>query len=381
MTQGRSPSWVGGVAPPFPDVHRIAVLRGSGLGDLVQALPAVEALAAAYPGAELTLLGAPAHVALLRGRPSPFTALEVLPVRPGLRDGGPEDPATTASFLERLRAQRLDLAVQLHGGGRNSNPFVLDLGARHTVGSRTEDAAPLERWRPFVYYQHEVVRGLELVALAGAVPVGLEPRLRLDEEETARRAARRPDRPTVVLHPGATDPRRRWPVAAFAEVAAALVADGARVVVVGDEEDRTAAAAVVDGVRARAGAADGAVTSRAGDQTLAELVALLLDSDLVLANDSGPRHVAAALGLPTVGIYWVGNVVNAGPLGRSRHRVQISFATRCAVCGVDITQVGWTAERCAHDESVVAEVPPARVLDDVRALLAQTGGGPDGPIA
>ena len=372
MNEGRPPSWVGQGLPPFEDVRRIAVLRGSGLGDLVQALPAVEALRAAHPGAGVTLLGTPAHVALLQGRPSPFDDLEVLPLRPGVRAGGPEDPAATAAFLQRMRERRFDLAVQLHGGGRNSNPFLLDLGARHTVGSRTEDAVPLERTRPFVYYQHEVVRGLEVVALAGAVPVQLEPRLPLTAEESARRGARSPERPTVVLHPGATDPRRRWPAAAFAAVASALVADGVRVVVVGDAEDEPAAADIL----ARVGDRSGLLTSRAGQVDLGGLVPLLLDADVVLANDSGPRHVAAALGLRTVGIYWVGNVVNAGPLGRSRHRVQLAFTRACAVCGVDITQVGWTAERCAHDDSIVADVPVERVLVDVRALLADARDEP-----
>jgi ADP-heptose:LPS heptosyltransferase len=347
-------------------VRRIAVLRGTGLGDLVQALPAVEALAAAYPDASLTLLGTPAHVALLEARPSPFASLEVLPLRPGVRDGGPEDPAATAAFLERMRGRAFDLAVQLHGGGRNSNPFLLGLGARHTVGTGTEDAAPLERTLPYLYYQHEVMRTLEVVGLAGAVPVGLEPRLRLHPDEAASLRRSRSGVRAVALHPGATDPRRRWPAAAFATVASALAAEGARVVVVGDESDVPAA----NDILAQVTDPDGLVSSRAGAQSLAELVATLLASDVVLANDSGPRHLAAALGIRTVGIYWVGNLLNAGPLGRRRHRVQIAFTTVCPVCGVDITQVGWTAERCEHDASIVAGVRPDDVLTDMRALLA-----------
>lgn len=366
--------WVGDLRPPFADVGAIAVLRGSGIGDLVQALPAAEALVAAYPDAGLTLLGTPAHVALLADRPSPFSGLEVLPSRPGIRGGRAEDPAATAAFVQRMRARRFDLAVQLHGGGRSANPFLLDLQARHTVGSRTPDAAALERTRPFVYYHHEVLRGLEVVALAGAVPVSLEPSLPLTAEEQRRRSVRRPSEPTVVLHPGATDPRRRWPPACFARVAGALVAQGVRVVVVGDAEDVPAAEAI------RAGVADpaGLLSSVAGTQPLAGLVEQLLDADVVLACDSGPRHVAAALGVATVGIYWVGNLVNAGPLGRSRHRVQVGFTTACEVCGRDLTQVGWTAERCEHDPSIVADVSPERVLADVNDLLAQLGGGSGG---
>src|SRR3712207_593046 len=123
-----------------------------GLGDLIGTLPAAEALAAAYPGARITLLGMPVHADLLRDRPSPFADVVVLPARPGVREGQ-EDPAATAAFVAAMREQRFDLAVQVHGGGRNSNPFLLDLGARHTVGTRTEDATALERNLPYAYYQ------------------------------------------------------------------------------------------------------------------------------------------------------------------------------------------------------------------------------------
>jgi ADP-heptose:LPS heptosyltransferase len=192
--------------------------------------------------------------------------------------------------------------------------------------------------------------------------------------------------PVVALHPGATDPRRRWPARAFAAVASALAAEGARVVVVGDASDVPVAMEVL----ARVDDPQGLVSSRAGAQSLPELLATLRASDVVLANDSGPRHLAAALGVRTVGIYWVGNVINAGPLSRTRHRMQIAFLTGCPVCGVDITQVGWTAERCPHDDSIVADVHPERVLADVRALLADAqqearagaaeSGGRDGAV-
>jgi ADP-heptose:LPS heptosyltransferase len=360
-----TPGWVGVAAPRFPGVRRIAVLRGSGLGDLVQSLPAADALAAAYPDAELTLLGMPSHVALLADRPSPYRVLVELPVRPGVRDG-PEDPACASAFAQRMREQRFDLAVQLHGGGRNSNPFLLDLGARHTVGSRTDDAPELERTRPFLHLQHEVLRGLEVVALAGAVPVGLEPRLRLRRAEQEQREAARSGPATVVVHPGATDPRRHWPLERFALVVRALVADGVRVQLVGD----AAEAALAEQLLAGVDDPGGLLTSRAGEQTMGELVATLATADVVLANDSGPRHVAAAVGTRTAGVYWVGNVVTAAPLGRSRHRIQVGFTTSCPVCGTDLTEPGWTAERCEHDPSIVADVDPGRVLADVRALLA-----------
>ncbi|GAA1840416.1 glycosyltransferase family 9 protein [Microlunatus capsulatus] len=358
-------TWVGRAAPRFPDVRRVAVLRGSGLGDLVQSLPAAEALAAAYPDAALTLLGTPGHLALLAERPSPYRTLLALPARPGVQ-AGVEDPAATATFLADARAQRYDLAVQLHGGGRNANPFLLGLGARHTVGSRTDDAPELERWRPFLHLQHEVLRGLEVVALAGAEPVGLEPRIHLRPVEQEQRDAALDGPPTVVVHPGASDPRRHWPVERFAAVVGALVADGVRVAVVGD----AAEAGLAEALLAAVDDPRGRVRSLAGEQDIGALVGTLASADVVLANDSGPRHVAAAVGTRTVGVYWVGNVVTAAPLGRSRHRVQVGFTTHCPVCGRDLTEPGWTAERCEHDPSIVGDVDPGRVLADVRALLA-----------
>nr|WP_187698464.1 glycosyltransferase family 9 protein [Rathayibacter agropyri] len=340
-------------------------MRGGGLGDLLFALPAVEALAAAYRGAEITLLGTPAHRVLLEGVESPVAHVEILPVAQGVRDGEGEDPQAVEDFTERMRAHQFDLAVQLHGGGRYSNPFLQRLGARHTIGSRTPDAVQLERTIPYVYYQHEMLRGLEIVGLAGAPATRLEPILHVDPERRDRLAAALPAGGSlVVIHPGATDPRRRWPSANFAGVARALLADGARVLVVGDASDVPAADEIVAG-------APGTV-SWAGAVELPDLAPLLSLADLVLGNDSGPRHLAAAVGAPTVGIFWVGNAINAAPLGRQRHRVQLSWTTRCPVCGRDATQVGWTAPRCEHDITFVADVRVEPVLDDVRAVLAAT---------
>ncbi|WP_445818899.1 glycosyltransferase family 9 protein [Arthrobacter sp. G119Y2] len=360
---------VGPVLEQFPGVARIVVLRGGGLGDLMFAMPALDALAAAYPEAEITLLGTPLHAALLAGRPGPVHRVEVLPVAPGIRPG-PEDPAALAAFMDSMRARSFDLAVQVHGGGRNSNPFLLQLGAAHTVGTRTPDAAPLERTIPYVYYQHEILRALEVAGLAGAVPVSLEPQLEvLSAEEEKAAAFVAPDRDLVTLHPGATDPRRRWPASAFAALAVRAAADGCQVLVVGDDGDRELAEHITAlGLAAAGPGAD--IGSVAGKLDIGTLAALLKASAVMIGNDSGPRHLAQAVGTPTVGIYWFGNAINAGAMGRTRHRVHMSWVSACPVCGADVTQVGWTAERCPHDDSFVAAVDPEAVYADVAELRA-----------
>ncbi|WP_246084572.1 glycosyltransferase family 9 protein [Pseudarthrobacter phenanthrenivorans] len=357
---------VGPVLEKFDAVTKIVVLRGGGLGDLIFAIPAMAALKAAYPAATLTLLGTPVHQALLEATESPVDEVFVLPFAEGVRPGE-QDADTLDLFFEDMRGRNFDLAVQLHGGGRYSNPFLLRLGARHTVGTRTADAASLERTVPYLYYQHEPLRALEVAGLAGAFPVDLEARLAPAQKAAPGAAVKADDdgaQPLVVIHPGATDPRRRWPAERFAELASACAADGYRVAVVGDQSERGLAAEIAEG------AASAQVRSLAGELDMGGLVALLAGAAVVVGNDSGPRHLAQALGVPTVGIFWAGNVINAGALGRSLHRIHASWVTACPTCGIDVTQVGWTAPRCAHDDSVVAGVAVRDVHEDVRSLAA-----------
>jgi len=396
---------IGPVLEEFGGVSRIAVLRGGGLGDLMYALPAVAALKAAYPGASVTLLCTPVQAELLSQTVGPVDETVILPFAEGVRPG-PEDPHEVERFFAGMRARNFDLAVQVHGGGRHSNPFLLRLGARHTVGTRTPDAAPLERTVPYVYYQHEPLRALEVAGFAGAPPRELEARLQalpefiqrlgqalpLGNGGLAKGGSGRGDGGpgygrVLVIHPGATDPRRRWPAERFAAVARRAADDGFRVYVVGDSSEKELAETVVELALEQAGTgqpgtgqpaaghaaeARPAVESLAGNLSLGELAALLTGSTVVVANDSGPRHLAQALGTSTVGIYWAGNAINAAPLGRSKHRVRLGWVTRCPVCGVDVTQVGWTAPRCPHDESTVKAVEPSEVYEDVLQLTAMS---------
>jgi ADP-heptose:LPS heptosyltransferase len=358
----------------FDGVGSIAVLRGGGLGDLLFVLPAVDALAAAYPDATVTLLGTRLAREVLSGRSRSVAAVELLPPMPGVHDAPePSDSGELRrAFIARMRDRSFSLIAQMHGGGRHSNPFVLALGAEHSIGLGTADAEPLERTLDYVYYQQAVMRFLEVAALAGAAPVTLEPVLEALPAERLSMAPLVDDsaRGLVVIHPGATDPRRRWPASAFADVAGRLAADGYQVIVVGDQTDVPTATCIVDSFRKRhGGRLSASVTSLAGKLSLSELIGLLWHASVVVANDSGPRHLAAAIGRRTVGIFWVGNVINAGPLGRGQHRIQMSWTTRCPVCGRDSSQVGWTAPRCPHDVSFVADVDADSVYLDACALL------------
>src|SRR5918997_2297026 len=99
-------------------VRKLAVLRANAIGDYLVSLPAIEALRAAYPAAELVLLGADWHAAFLAGRPGPVDRCVPVPPTAGVRDDRPPSPPVAVDrFFPRMRAERFDLGVQFHGGG------------------------------------------------------------------------------------------------------------------------------------------------------------------------------------------------------------------------------------------------------------------------
>ncbi|WP_036332654.1 glycosyltransferase family 9 protein [Microbispora sp. ATCC PTA-5024] len=350
----------GGVGPTLDGVRRIAVLRANALGDLVLAMPALDAIHHAYPEARITLLGLDWHARFLDGRPGPVDDVVALPPITGVSTAE-SGHAAPESLFDELRARRFDLAVQIHGGGRYSNPFLLGLGARMTAGLRTPDAATLDLWVPYVYYHHETLRYLEVAALVGGFTEDVEPRVAVTPADRAElsRAFGEPPPGLVALHPGASDPRRRWPAKDFAALADRL---GRPVVITGVERER-------DLVEEVAAAMSRPAVLAVDTLTLGGLAALYERCSLVVSNDTGPRHLAAAVGAPTIGIYWCGNLINAGPLTRSRHRPLVSWTQACPVCGT--SGLDLTLERCPHDASWVAGVTVDEAAEQAEDLLAQ----------
>jgi ADP-heptose:LPS heptosyltransferase len=344
-------------------VHKLAVLRANAIGDYLVSLPAIEALRAAYPAAELVLLGAGWHASFLAGRPGPVDRCVPVPPTAGVRDDRPPSPpAEVERFFARMRAERFDLAVQLQGGGRHSNPFVGRLGARVTAGSQAADAPPLDRTVPYTGDQHEIHRFLEVAGLVGATPVTLVPRLQVTEADRAEAAAAlaEDDRPLVVLHPGANDPRRRWPVERLAVVGSELARKGSRLAVVGTAADQPLAERLL-------GTLEGDAADLAGRLGLGGLAGLLGQATLLVGNDSGPRHLAAAVGTATVAVYWGVHLGSYGPLYRARHRAPTSWRLHCPVCGVDGLKQDC---RSSHHASFVADVTVDEVLAEALDLLA-----------
>lgn len=352
----------------LPGVCSIAVLRANAVGDFVLALPALEALRQAYPDAHITLLGRAWHAAFLSGRPSPLDEVVVLPAIAGVSvpPEGDEDRAACDALVARLQARRFDLALQLHGGGRYSNPLVQRLQARYTAGLQAADAPPLDRTLPYREFQPEVLRLLETVALVGATGRQVEPRLVTTPRDRAEADAALPPsgRPLVVLQPGATDPRRCWSPAHFAAVGDHFAEQGAEVAINGTEAEAPAVQAVLQAMRHRARARD-----LGGRLSLGGLLGLLARARLLVSNDTGPAHLARAIDVPTVVVYWIGNLSGYGPVSAARHAVALSWRLDCPACGRNCVGVD-----CGHPDSFVDDVSPAEVIS-----LAEPLYRPDRP--
>ncbi len=348
--------------PSLEPVRKIAVLRANGVGDFVFILPALEAVRARFPAAEIVLLGKPWHSEFLKERPGPVDRVVVIPACAGV--GEPDDlendEARLDSFFTSMVDEKFDLAVQLHGGGRYSNPFVRRLGARFTVGLRSPDAAPLDRWLRYVYFQPEILRYLETVALIGARPVTLEPRIsaRARDAKEAAQAIPEDGQPFVVLHPGASVPRRRWSASRFAAVGGELAKAGNRIVITGNPPERSLVEAVARDIPS--------ATQIVCHLSLGGVLELLRQAALVISNDSGPLHLAAAAGTPTVGIYWCGNMITAGVLWRKSHRPLLSWRLECPVCSRNTIH-----SNCSHEVSFVDDVSVAEVVGSAFELLEQ----------
>ncbi len=349
-----------------PHVRSILALRPNAIGDFMFSLPALHALRHSYPDARIVLAGKPWHADFLRGRPGPVDEVFVMPPYPGVGGApGMVPDAQALRCIDTLREAAFDLAVQMYGGGRHSNPFISGLGARLTVGAKAPDAPPLDRWIAYGEFANRRLELLQVVALVGAHPGPLLAR-ELDVTDNDRLLAAQALPPTageqlVLLHPGASDPRRRWPAERYAAVADALAARGATVVISGNADEAPLGRSIASHMRNKA-------ADLCGKLSLPALCGLLERARLMISNDTGPLHLALALGTPSVGIFWLTNLIESCPMRQHLLRPALSVRTHCPMCGAENRKT-----RCGHDVCFVDDVGTDEVAGLAMALFDDAG--------
>ncbi|MGE3267542.1 MAG: glycosyltransferase family 9 protein [Chloroflexota bacterium] len=282
------------------EVRRIAILRALKLGDLLCTVPALRALRAAHPFAEIRLIGLPWAAEFVRRFDRYLDGLFVLPGFPGFPEQ-PFDARAFTRFLDDVHQWTPDRVLQMHGSGDLSNPLSMLLGGEATAGyflpgSYCPDPA---RFIPYPDALPEVERHLRLLEHLGITRHGSYKELPV--YDTDRRALaevvpdRALDRPYIVVHPGASVPERRWPPERFAAVADELARMGLGIVLTGSDAEASVTAAVRQELVTPA--LD--LTART---TLGSLAALLEGANLVISNDTGVMHVAESVGTSLVAV-------------------------------------------------------------------------------
>ena len=278
-------------------IARIVVVQTAFLGDVVLTTPLLRELKRVHPGAAVTVATTPLGRAVLEGHPHVDTLLVF--DKKG-EDRGLRGLARVASALAR---GAFDLAVAAQ---RSFRTGLLVRASRAPI--RVGFAGAAGRWAythavPWLADRHAVLRYLALAAPAGGDPERADPAPMLPVPASARERVRSRlaregigdgDR-VLALAPGSVWGTKRWTPEGFAEVAAAAQARALRPVLVGSPEE----AALCREVARLAGG----VPVLAGDLSIPDLVAVLARASALVSNDSGPGHVAAAVGTPVVSLF------------------------------------------------------------------------------
>ena len=288
---------------------KILLVRLRLIGDVVFTTPLLRALRRRYPDARLTYLVEPPAAAVLHGNPH-IAELIVVPRLSGLgRVRG------DIALARRLRRQRFDVAIDLHGGPRSA---WLAWGSRapmrigYPIRGRAWMYTHIVPRTPDLAARHSVANQWDLLAPLGiAAPEPLRDPVEMPEDSNAaERVTQRlaslqigPANPIVVIHVSAGNPFRRWPAESFEALVEQLVRrdPGRRILLTSGPSDAAAARRIADGARARLGALAAAVP-QTGDFDLAELRSLIARAAVYIGGDSGPLHIASTTRTPIVAL-------------------------------------------------------------------------------
>ena len=350
---------------------RILVIRFSSMGDIVLSSPVTRQLGRLFPDAEIDFLTRSEYVSLARALP------EVASVQRF-------DPGTgLLSLVSRLRERRYDLAIDLHGNLRSRLVVVAGIAARVLRYDKRRFArmAIVRRRRRSRPVPHTIDRYLEVLDRLetaaspgpGASPVlkgapGLEgahdaaekrlPQLKVDDaaaamvEERLAGAGIGPDVRVLGVAPGASHGPKRWPPERFARVADHLAESrDLKVLLLGSEADRPVTGEVARAMECPA-------VDWTGATDLAMLPAAVRRCALLVSNDSGPMHVATAVGTPVIGVFGATHPrLGFAPVGPADAAVTLDLP--CSPCSLH----GNRACRF-RTHACMVELDPRRVIDE-----------------
>lgn len=335
-------------------ISKILVRSPNWIGDAVMSTPALGAIRAAFPSSEIVLAASPGVCELMS--PHPFCDRVIVFDKKGAHRGA----KGLFRFGRRLAAERFDLAILLQNAVEAAMIAVL-AGIKKRAGYSTDgrrlllthavrvsgDARRLHHTR---YY-------LEMLAGLGIAPAGGETRLQCTEEEKSWAAGVLGRGRWAAINPGAAfGSAKRWYPERFAQVADALASDfGYKVLLVGGPGE----SAIGSEISSKTGS--GAL-NMTGMTSVRQLMALLASVELVITNDSGPMHVAAAFERPVVALF-----------GPTDHRVTSPLCSRLSLVRKQTECAPCLKRECPGDHRCMADITVEDVLCGVEALVRREG--------
>ena len=357
------------------EIRRILVVKLDHIGDFITAVPSIRRLKELFPAASITVLAGRAAKAFASVEPAvdTFLEFEFFHARSGL---GQKELTKDdyAALRERLLPYRFDLAIDLRKH-TDTRDVLRSVPARYLAGFDRQGQFPfldialewdgdrnLERKR-----SHVVDDLLSLVETVGKAARSDRTQIMLPPGAREAAMAGLPDdaralfdKPVVAIHPGVGTIMRQWPTGHFAALIDLLVErDGLNAVLIGGPDEAELAQEVLLSCRNQH-----AVVSLVGKTPLGELPGLLGSCVLYVGNNSGPKHIAAALGVPTIGIHsGVVDAVEWGPIGT--RAVALRRNMTCSPCYLARFQ------DCPRNLACLRSLEPTLVHQNAEMLLAQ----------
>ena len=371
------------------DFSRILLIKPSAVGDVVHTLPVLEKLRRRYPRARIDWLLTPENAQLVRGHPALSNIL--LFARRDFAQTGRRLGAVAAvvRLIGEIRAARYQMVIDLHGQLRSAlfalaSQAPVRIGfdrpvrrAASTFQGRPLNNIPVRGWAgaregSWLAYTHRIpIPTLEvhavdrylwvgnLLGFDNDPPVFNLPAAPEAEERIAKHLAAfaPPGRPLAILAPGSMWETKQWTPEGFAGVARRLVRDGFAPIFIGSKSEQ----ALNHSIHAQVPGS----TDFTGQTSLADAVALIRRAALVVTNDSGAMHLAAALGRPAVAIFGPTNPVQVGPYGQPGSVIRLDLP--CSPCNFR------RLSQCPYGHACMRDLTVEKVMEGIGERLKAKG--------
>ena len=351
--------------------RRILAIRLDNLGDVLVTTPALHAIKTSMPTIALSLLTSPvgAQVASLNPDIDEVIVYEAPWMDPWQRL--PQSSKREQQMIAMIKERQFDGAIIFTSYHQSSLPaaylcYLADIPLRLAASIDGPGSLLTTRHKHPERMMHEVERGLDLVNAIGLSTKALD--LVLKVPSMARESIYEflsaqnvdPFRPLLVIHPGCSMPARTYPYEMYAQVLDLVIERlGATVVVTGTQDEQTLVERLLDRVQEHNRRA---ILACAGTLPFPDFCALIEAADLMITNNTGPMHIAAAVKTPVVALFALTNPPEQWGPWHIPHR-QLYHDVSCRICYNRI---------CPYNHECLRLVTPEQVADASEELLLET---------